>query len=251
MRAIPGDAVVPPFYIAIPARCASSRLPDKPLLEIAGKSLLERVYENVCAAGAREVIVAAGDDRVLHHARSLGATAYATDPGHPNGTQRIAEAVEHAGWEEDSIVVDVQGDEPFLPVDLPGAVAADLAAHPAAFAATISVPLAEDEWENPHSVKVWTDAEGYAQGFARTPGEEVARAQCRRHVGLYAYRVRSLRLYARLSRTLQEMQDSLEQWRILEHDLRLHVLEIPEAPPGGVDTADDLVRVRRMLEEGT
>ncbi len=232
-----------PFYVAIPARCAARRLPDKPLLEIGGRPMLQRVYENACASGAAAVAVAAGDAAVAACARGFGAPVWETRADHPNGTARVAELLERTGWAPDAVVVNVQGDEPLLPPALIAAAAAGLAARPAAFAATLSAPLEAGDWERPQAVKVWTGADGYAQGFARRD-PDAPPARCRRHIGVYAYRAAGLRAYAALPPSPREAAESLEQWRLLENGLPLHVTAVREAPPAGVDTPEDLARAR-------
>ena len=237
-----------PFYVAIPARSAARRLPGKPLLELGGRPMLQWVYEHACASGAAAVAVAAGDAAVAACARGFGAPVWETRADHPNGTARVAELLERAGWAADAVVVNVQGDEPLLPPALIAAAAAGLAARPAAFAATLSAPLGPGDWERPQAVKVWTGADGCAQGFARRdPG--VPAARCRRHIGVYAYRAAGLRAYAALPPSPRETAESLEQWRLLENGLPLHVTEVREAPPAGIDTPEDLARTRRLLAE--
>ncbi len=235
-----------PFHVAIPARSASSRLPGKPLLEIAGRPMLRWVFERARRSGAASVVIAAADEAVADCARSFGATVWMTRPDHPNGTSRLGEILERMDWDDDSIVVNVQADEPALPSALIAQAAGNLSARADAFAATLSEPLEKGDWERPQVVKVWRDAEGYAEGFGRAP--RVAAARCQRHLGIYAYRAAGLARYANLPPAPREIEESLEQCRMLHHGLRVHVETGVEASPPGVDTPEDLERVRAELE---
>ena len=239
-----------PFYVAIPARCAATRLPNKPLLEIAGRPMLQWVYEHACASGAAAVAIAAGDPEVEACARSFAAPVWRTRADHPNGTARLAELMERTGWAADAVVVNVQADEPLLPPALMARVAANLAERREAFAATLCEPLAEGDWNRPQVVKVWRDEQDYALGFARQP-QDVPEQDCRRHLGIYAYRRAGLKQYASLPAAPQEQHESLEQWRLLHHGLRIHVAETAAGTPGGVDTPEDLARVRAAAESGS
>ena len=235
------------FHVAIPARRASTRLPDKPLLEIGGRPMLQWVYENAQRSGAASVVVAAGDEAVMDCARSFGAQVRMTRPEHPNGTMRLAELLESLDWAPETVVVNVQADEPLLPPALIAQVAGNLAARDAAFAATLSAPLEEGDWHQPQVVKVWTDAQGYAEGFSRAPSPELE-PRCQRHLGIYAYRVAGLLQYVQLPPAPQEVAESLEQCRMLHNELPLHVEQGRERAAPGVDTPEDLARVRAEAE---
>ena len=235
------------FHVAIPARRASTRLPDKPLLEIAGRPMLQWVYENAQRSGAASVVIAAADEAVADCARSFGAHVQMTRPEHPNGTARVAELLESLDWPPETIVVNVQADEPLLPPVLIAQVAENLAAHERAFATTLSESLKEGDWQQPQVVKVWTDAQGYAEGFSRTPSPELE-PRCQRHLGIYAYRVAGLLEYVQLPPAPQEVAESLEQCRMLHNHLPLHVEQGREKTSPGVDTPEDLARVRAEAE---
>ena len=236
-----------PFHVAIPARCASSRLPNKPLLEIAGRPMLRWVFEHARQSGAASVVIAAADEAVARCARSFGAPVWMTRPDHPNGTARLGELLEHLDWDDDAVVVNVQADEPMLPPSLIIQVAGNLSARQEAFAATLSEPLEEGDWDRHQVVKVWWNEEGYAEGFSRSPRRAEA-ARCQRHLGIYAYRAAGLARYVKLPPAPQELEESLEQCRMLHHGLRVHVETGDEVAPSGVDTPDDLARVRAEME---
>ena len=235
------------FHVAIPARSASSRLPNKPLLEIGGRPMLHWVFEHAQQSGAASVVIAAADEAVAGCARSFGAPVWMTRPDHPNGTARLGELLEHLDWGADAIVVNVQADEPMLPPALIAQVAGNLSARKEAFAATLSEPLEAGDWDRPQVVKVWRDEEGYAEGFSRSP-QQVEEVRCQRHLGIYAYRAGGLARDVGLPPAPQELEESLEQCRMLHHGLRVHVETGVEATPPGVDTPEDLARVRTAME---
>ena len=220
------------FTVIIPARLASTRLPEKVLLDIAGKPMVRHVYERACESGAERVIVAVDDERV---ADALGdAETCRTSPAHRSGTERIAEVVERLAIDPDAVIVNVQADEPLLPPALIRQVAANLAARPAADVATLCEPMASvDEVFDPNAVKVVRDRSGFALYFSRAPiawrrdafpGRDGWRAgEHFRHLGLYAYRAGYVRSYVRLPRDALEVMESLEQLRVLAHGGRIHV----------------------------
>ena len=246
----------PGFRVAIPARYASTRLPGKPLRLLAGRPLIEHVYQRALASGAVEVVIATDDPRIREVAEGFGATVCMTSPDHLSGTDRLAEVAERLGWPEDAIVVNVQGDEPHLPSVLIQQVAAGLAAHPDAGIATVCTRIHDpDELFDPNVVKVVRDAEDYARYFSRAPipwhreafglGRKVSElppGAWFRHIGLYAYRVAVLTGYPHLSPAPAEQAESLEQLRALWHGIRIYVAEAVETPPPGVDTEADLAR---------
>jgi 3-deoxy-manno-octulosonate cytidylyltransferase (CMP-KDO synthetase) len=250
------------FHVVIPARYASTRLPGKPLLDIGGKTMIQRVVERACASGADEVLVATDDERIaaaVHDPRRPHRDiAVMTDPGLPSGTDRVAAAAASRGWGADTVVVNVQGDEPFLPPALVGQAAALLERDPAASIATLAEPMANlEEFLDPNVIKVVTTQDGAALYFSRAPipwtrdGATGGLASQRefggalRHVGLYAYRVRALRLITRLPPSDLEQRERLEQLRALEHGVRIVVGRCLERPAAGVDTAADLERARQ------
>ncbi len=248
--------------IVIPARYASTRLPGKPLRMLAGKPMLQHVWERAMAARAEEVVIATDDDRIARAAAGFGARVCLTDPGHASGTERIAEVIETHGWRDDTVVVNLQGDEPLMPPTLLTQVAEDLVTHREAEVATLAVHLeAPEQLFDLAVVKVVMDGKGYALYFSRapipwvrdklawggTPPPEVVRTHLR-HIGLYAYRAGLVREYVNWRPAPIEQQESLEQLRVLWHGRRIHVSLAAEAPPAGVDTPEDLERVASLLE---
>lgn len=253
------------FQIVIPARYASSRLPAKPLADIAGKPMIVRVLERGRAAGADGVWVATDHPEIRAAVEAAGGQVVLTRPDHPSGTDRLAEVVEQMGWPDDTIVVNVQGDEPLMDPDLIAAVAEALEADPEAAIATASHPLASaEEFFNPNVVKVVCDArqralyfsrapipwarDAFATGRTHLPSELPPDFPAQRHIGLYAYRASFLRRYAGLAPAPVEGWEALEQLRALWHGYPIRVLGIAAAPPAGVDTLEDLERVRRAFD---
>jgi len=248
------------FRVVIPARYASTRLPGKALLKIAGKPLVQWVYERCCAAGAREVLIATDDELIVSAARAFGAQAVLTDRAHPSGTDRIAEVARMRGWAPQDIVVNVQGDEPLMPPKLIGQVAALLAAQPQADIGTLATPLdSVEELLDPNVVKVVTDVHGMALYFSRAPipwsrdgaatglASQVDCGGARRHRGIYAYRVAALQRLTRLPPGALEQREKLEQLRALEHGLQIHVADAAEHPGPDVNTPADLERVTALI----
>ncbi len=249
-----------PFTIIIPARYASSRLPGKPLRDIAGRSMIQRVWEQAEAAGAARVIVATDDRRIADAVAGFGGEAMMTAPDHASGTDRLQEVAAGCGLDQEAIVVNVQGDEPLIPPAVIAQVAANLDSHPEAAAATLSESLqAMDDFHNPNIVKVVTDAEGLALYFSRAPipwpRDHMAGTDSgwpagfspQRHLGIYAYRVRELCNFVHWSPAPPERMESLEQLRFLWNGARIHVERACETVPGGVDTEEDLRRVIATL----
>lgn len=249
------------FHVLIPARYASQRLPGKPLLEIAGKPMLQHVYEKAQASGAASVLIATDDDRICTAARNFGAAFCLTASGHQSGSERLAEAVAALGYGDDEIVVNLQGDEPLMPPELLRQAAEDLAAHPQASVATLCTRIhSAEELFSPNTAKVVMDREGMALYFSRAPipwhrDAFAANAEALpeetvyyRHLGIYAYRVGYLKHYATLSASPLEAIESLEQLRVLWHGAKIHVAKARAVPAVGVDTPEDLQRVRALLE---
>ncbi len=248
------------FKIVIPARHASSRLPGKPLLELAGKPMIVHVCEQALKAGADEVVLATDDPRIAEAARVTGVKTLLTAAAHHSGTERIEEVARRLQWEEDDIVVNWQGDEPLLEPMLVRHLARSLAERPDAVVATLAAPATEAEVFNPHAVKVVLDQHGYALYFSRAPipwhrdgftdaDPKLVSEQYWRHIGVYAYRVGLLHRYVAWPPAPLERLESLEQLRILWHGERIVVLTVPHAPEPGVDTPEDLDRVDRRLRE--
>jgi len=251
------------FTAIIPARYASTRLPGKPLADIGGKPMVVRVAERAVAAGADRVVVATDDVRIKAAVEVHGIAACLTAADHATGTDRLAEAAQQLGLPDDAIVVNVQGDEPLLSPALIRAVADLLAAHPDAAIATACHPITDPaEAFNPNVVKVVLDAKGHALYFSRAtiPWARDAFASSRgdlpqglplyRHYGLYAYRVRFLRAFPTLTPAPIERFEALEQLRALWHGFRIIVEVTTGTPAPGVDTPEDLDRVRALFAAG-
>ncbi|HKJ75640.1 MAG TPA: 3-deoxy-manno-octulosonate cytidylyltransferase [Gammaproteobacteria bacterium] len=252
------------FRVVVPARHGASRLPGKPLMEIAGRPMLQHVCERAGESGAATVLVATDDARIREAAAGFGAEVCMTAPDHASGTERLAEVAAMQGWGPDEVVVNLQGDEPLMPASLIRQVAEDLQAHAGADVATLATPIrTAAELFDPHAVKVVTDRNGYALLFSRAPvpwdrdafavtterlPEDGAHPHFR-HLGLYAYRAGFLQEYAGLEPSPLEGMESLEQLRVLWHGRRIHVAVAAELPGPGVDTAEDLERVRQILTD--
>lgn len=248
------------FVVVIPARYASSRLPGKPLAEIAGKPMVVHVADRARESGAQEVIVATDDAKIQAAVSRHGHTALMTRADHASGTDRIAEVAATRGWPDERIVVNVQGDEPRIPPPLIRSVAEQLAGHRDAAIATACHPIGEAaEMFDPNVVKVVVDRSGYALYFSRAPipyardafGADQDRLPAGlpvyRHLGLYAYRCSFLKIYSTLSPAKIEQFEALEQLRALWHGHRISVAITDQAPEPGVDTPADLETVRRAF----
>lgn len=250
-----------PFIVVIPARHASSRLPGKPLQDIAGKPMIQHVWEQARRSGAQRVVVATDDARIVEACEGFGAEVLMTRVEHNSGTDRLAEVAAQLGLAADEIVVNVQGDEPLIPPALIDQVAANLATHPQAAIATLAEPLHDAQaLFNPNVVKVLSDLNGLALTFSRAPlpwaRDEFARDRnrlpadvpFRRHIGIYAYRAGFLADFVAWGPCWLEDTECLEQLRALWHGQRIHVADAIEPPPAGVDTPEDLARVRKLLD---
>jgi 3-deoxy-manno-octulosonate cytidylyltransferase (CMP-KDO synthetase) len=262
------SARAPGFVALIPARMASTRLPDKPLADIGGEPMVLHVARRARDSGARLVAVATDSERVRDAVEAGGVAALMTRADHPSGTDRLAEAADLLGLADDEIVVNVQGDEPQIPPALVASVAALLHASPDCAIATAAHAVGDaDDWMSPNVVKVVLDASGRAMYFSRAPipfaRDALAGFPRRlpaelpatlagtilRHVGLYAYRVSFLRAYRALDPSPLESIEALEQLRALWHGHRIAVAVTDEAPPAGIDTPADLERVRRAFAQ--
>jgi 3-deoxy-manno-octulosonate cytidylyltransferase (CMP-KDO synthetase) len=248
------------FKVVIPARFASSRLPGKPLLAIAGKPMIAHVCQRALDAEAEQVVVATDDVRIADVVNGLGLQVVMTDPQHPSGTERIAEVARHLGWSPETLVVNLQGDEPMIPPSPIRQVAQALAEQTTAGIATLAAPISDSaELFNPNAVKVVLDAAGYALYFSRaaipwhrqafTEQAESALQQFPylRHIGMYAYRVDFLQRYCQWAPSPLETVEALEQLRILWHGEKIRVQTVAQAPEAGVDTAEDLLRVQQRM----
>lgn len=252
------------FRVVIPARYGSTRLPGKPLLPIAGRPMIAHVWDRALEAGAAEVIVATDDERIRAAVQAFGGRAVMTSPDHPSGTDRLSAVAQAERWADDDIVVNLQGDEPMMP----GALVADMAealAHCSdAGISTLATPIREpaDVW-NPNVVKVVLDDRSFALYFSRAPipwargaftplavpSALPAGVPLLRHLGLYGYRVGTLRRIAQLPPSQLEQIESLEQLRALSAGIGIVVRVVERGPSHGVDTPEDLERVERDLSQ--
>ncbi len=242
------------FIAVIPARFDSNRLPGKPLADINGRPMVAWVYERALQSGAGEVLVATDDERIAAACRDFGATVELTSADHQSGTDRIAEVAETLQWDDDLIVVNVQGDEPLLPPGLISQVATLLDGDSDAAIATLATPIqSQAEWQDPNLARVVTDRDGWALYFSRAPipwPRDGGTPPALRHIGLYAYRVAALRQIAATPPCELELLERLEQLRALWLGLKVIVAEACEVPPRGVDTQADLEAVRAQLLPG-
>ena len=245
-------AVLSSPIVLIPARLASTRLPGKPLADIAGKPMVVRVVEAALAAQPHGIWVATDDERVAQAVAAHGHQALMTRADHPSGTDRIAEVAQTLGWRDDEIVVNVQGDEPLISPVCIAQTARLLAWRPQAAIATLVTPLeSETEFRDPNLVKVVTDKDGWALYFSSAPipwPRDGGMPAVMRHIGLYAYRAGSLRAISDASPCALEEVEQLEQLRALWLGHRIIVGKAAEPPAPAVDTEDDLAKVRRYLE---
>ncbi|WP_394239820.1 3-deoxy-manno-octulosonate cytidylyltransferase [Vibrio astriarenae] len=253
------------FTVVIPARYQSSRLPAKPLADIAGKPMVQWVYEKALQSGADRVIIATDDERIEAVVKGFGGVVCMTSPDHQSGTERLAEVIELLNIADDEIIVNVQGDEPLIPPSIIRQVADNLAQSQAPMA-TLGVAI-EDEEEafNPNAVKVVTDTNGYALYFSRATipwdRDQFAAKQggsqlegglkqpLMRHIGIYAYRAGFINTYVSWAPSQLEQIECLEQLRVLWYGERIHVELAKEAPQAGVDTPEDLEKVREILSK--
>jgi 3-deoxy-manno-octulosonate cytidylyltransferase (CMP-KDO synthetase) len=258
------------FFVIIPARFNSTRLPGKPLLDIAGKPMLQWVWERACASAAERVIVATDDVRIAAVVDAFGGEVCMTRAEHESGTDRLQEVVERLQLDDEQIVVNVQGDEPLIPPRVIDQVALNLAGSERAGIATLAKRIREaEEVFNPNVVKVvvdnsqhalyfsraaipwdreaWTAADLAAQRNQLIDGDAPLAGEWARHIGIYAYRVGFLQRFVAWPMGRLERLEKLEQLRALENGVAIHVDEACVAIPAGVDTADDLARVRAVL----
>jgi len=248
------------FHVVIPARHASTRLHGKPLLPIAGKPMVVRVAEQAAQSGAQQIWIATDHHAISNAVHEHGFKACLTKETHTSGTDRIAEVVEQRNWPDETIVVNVQGDEPLIPPALIRAVAQHLHDHPeCAIATACHVIHDEAAMRNPNIVKTVLDKDGNALYFSRAPipwpRDAFSQQQSLpaglpvlRHIGIYAYRASFLRAYSHLAPALIEQFEALEQLRALYHGYKIGVFIAEQAPPGGVDTEQDLHIARRTFD---
>lgn len=252
------------FRVVVPARYASTRLPGKPLVDLAGRPMILRVLEQARLAGAADVVVATDDDRVRAVVLEAGGDAELTRADHASGSDRVMEVVERRGWPDRSVVVNVQGDEPLIPPAVIRQVAQCLADHEDYGVATLSEPLGEvADVFDPNAVKVVSDRSGRALYFSRAPipysrdtfhptagsstGVLPEAGRWHRHIGIYAFRVAALRRFVTMPVGSLERHESLEQLRLLEAGVPIRVVAALQPVPGGVDTPEDAERVRGLL----
>jgi 3-deoxy-manno-octulosonate cytidylyltransferase (CMP-KDO synthetase) len=248
------------FTVVIPARLASSRLPNKPLADIAGLPMVVRVAQRAMQSQATQVVVAADDERIVQVCKAHGVQVLLTRQDHVSGSDRLAEACQLLSLPDDALVVNVQGDEPLMRPDLINEVAGVLTERPDASMSTAAHAIESlEEFANPNVVKVVMDARQMALYFSRAPipwwrdGQSVAGFKSLpnpaplRHIGIYAYRAGFLRLFPQLPSAPIESMESLEQLRALWHGHRIAVHVTSQAPGPGVDTPADLARVRQLL----
>ncbi|MFC3051674.1 3-deoxy-manno-octulosonate cytidylyltransferase [Kordiimonas pumila] len=245
--------------VVIPARYGSTRLPGKPLADIAGKPMIQHVWERAVEAvdDRNDIIIAVDDDRLVKTAAAFGARVVLTKNDHESGTDRIAEVAAKMNWADDEVVVNLQGDEPLMPPQLVKQVGTALAENPEAAIATAScIILKPEDVSNPNIVKVVTDRAGYALYFSRSPIPydrsgviDLSRFSYQRHIGLYAYRVATLKQLISLRPASLERIEQLEQLRALAAGMTILVEAVSSAPPHGVDTEADLEAVRAYFRK--
>ena len=245
---------VPEFLVVIPARLGSTRLPRKPLADIGGKPMVVRVAEKAKQSLAQSIVVATDSVEIEAACNEYRIECLLTSPDHPTGTDRLAQVAQLLKLPASTLVVNVQGDEPLIPPELINQVAHTLANNTQCAISTIAVPISDaSEIENPNVVKVVINRAGEALYFSRAPIPFVRDLQSAqkiahlRHLGIYAYRADFLQAYTKLEPAPPEQAEALEQLRALWNGYRIAVHIASEAPPAGVDTAEDLERVRRLL----
>jgi 3-deoxy-manno-octulosonate cytidylyltransferase (CMP-KDO synthetase) len=250
------------IVLVIPSRYASTRLPGKPLRLLAGKPMIQHVFERAQDAtnevGFEEIIIATDDERIQKTCEEFGAKVCMTSAKHETGSDRLAEVVKLNGWSDDTIVVNLQGDEPLTPIGNLKQVATNLANNPEASIATLATPLrCNDEYSDPNVVKVVSDKNGMALYFSRASipfqrdedGEKTSDFALR-HIGIYAYRAGYLKNFSEMDPCQVEQLEKLEQLRAMWHGARIHVAVAKEVPGHGVDTEADLVAVEKILSGG-
>ena len=244
------------FVVIIPARYNSTRLPGKPLRNICGLPMIERVWHQACQSGAVRVIIATDDQRVSDVATDFGAEVCMTRNDHVSGTDRLQEVSEKINLGPEQIIVNVQGDEPLIPPIVINQVASNLAANKFAGVATLCEPICKvDDLNNPNVVKVVASESEFASYFSRSPIPFSRNSQnaeylmiARRHIGIYAYRVRELNAFVTWPVAPTEALESLEQLRFLWNGVKIHVSDSAASVPGGIDTEEDLLAVTKLLQ---
>ena len=243
------------FSVIIPARYASSRLPAKMLKEINGKSLIEHTYSNAIKSNASRVIIATDDERIKTVAEGFGAEVCMTNDSHTSGTSRIAEAVSFLNFQNDDVIVNLQGDEPMMSPNAINQVASNLVSSGMSVATLCETIDTEDAYFDENCVKVVYNSRGRAMYFSRSPvpafrdGQNINLDLCFRHIGLYAYRVNFLKNYSNMPISRLETAEKLEQLTFLMEGFDIHV-DVSFASTGyGVDTESDLMKVKKELKK--
>ncbi len=247
------------FVVVIPARFASTRLPGKPLLDIAGKPMIQHVWQRAMESRAEHVLIATDDVRIAEVAKGFGADVVMTRSSHPSGTDRLQEVAEQQGWKDHAAVVNVQGDEPLIPPSVINQVADVLLSHPRADVATLCEAIVdENQFRDPNAVKVVCNEAGEALYFSRAPipwprdgvpdNLSVSQPLAYRHIGIYAYRAGFLHRYVSWPPCALEQTEKLEQLRALYQGAVIQVAEACAGIPAGVDTEHDLEAVRKLLQ---
>ncbi len=243
------------FKIVIPARYESIRFPGKPLADIHGKPMIQRVYEAASNTDASEVVIATDSAIIGMAAEDFGASVCMTLEEHASGTDRLSEVVDKFGWSDETVVVNLQGDEPLMPPAIINQVAVNLINNKQADCATLYTDLSHEDASDPHMVKLVADENGFAMYFSRSvipymrdadntaPGNLVYK----RHIGLYAYRVGLLKAFHTMKPCELEQAEKLEQLRLMWHGMKIHVAKAESMPGHGVDTPEDLERVKIVL----
>ena len=243
------------FKIIIPARYDSSRFPGKPLADIHGKPMIQRVYEAAVDAGASEVVIATDSTLIGMAAEEFGAPVCMTLEQHTTGTDRLCEVVDKLEWTNETVVVNLQGDEPLMPPAIVNQVAINLIRNSEAGCATLYTGLSSEDAGDPNVVKVVTDAKDYALYFSRsvipyirdTEDAAVAGLVYKKHIGLYAYKVDLLKKFKTMQSCELEQAEKLEQLRLMWHGVKIHVALASSIPGHGVDTPEDLERVKSAI----
>lgn len=248
------------FMVVIPARFASTRLPGKPLRDIAGLPMIQRVWQQACKSSAARVVIATDDSRIEAAALAFGAEVCMTSAEHVSGTDRLQEVAQILGLEDNQILVNVQGDEPLIPPAVINQVASNLAVNTQAGVATLCEPIESvEDFCNANVVKVVADGQGLARYFSRAPipwprdqfannSQAMPEANlARRHIGIYAYRVAELTKFVSWPVAPTEQAECLEQLRFIWNSVAIHVADALESVPPGVDTAEDLDHASRVI----
>ena len=247
------------FIVVIPARYASTRLEGKPLISFAGKPMIEHVYRAASVSGAEKVVVATDDPRIETAVKAFGGDVCMTRDTHESGTDRLQEVAQFYGWEDSQIIVNVQGDEPLIPPAVINQVANNLAQNTAASASTLAWPIQNKaQMFDPNAVKVVADEQGLALYFSRAPipwhrdsfqqEPNIQASGAMRHIGIYGYRVGLLHQFIQWPMATLESIEKLEQLRILANSQRIHVALACEEVPAGVDTPEDVQRIKTLLK---